>query len=71
MQTVTWPYVLRRGHSDNPADGACAMDALNWLAHGEHGDAPECAAPCIRDFVIPGNDAMPHDHRQRLLPLPA
>jgi membrane protein involved in colicin uptake len=44
------------------------MDAVNWLVHGKHGDAPECAAPCIRDFVIPGNDAMPHDHRQRLLP---
>ena len=65
---LTWPYVLRAGHSDNPAHGACAMDAVNWLVHGEHGDAPECACPVIRAYVIRGNDSMPDDVRQRLLP---
>lgn len=64
---ITWPYPLRRGHTDNPADGACAMDAVNWLVHGEHGDQPQCACPVIRAYIIPGNDAMPYDVRQRLL----
>lgn len=68
MNVVTWPYVLRRGHSDNPAEGACAMDAVNWLVHGKHGDAPECACSVIASYVIRGNDGMPDDTRQRLLP---
>src|SRR5437899_1834786 len=68
QQIVTWPYTLRRGHSSNPAEGSCAMDAVNWLVHGKHGDAPECACPVISQYVIAGNDAMPDDVRQRLLP---
>ena len=64
---VTWPYHLRSGHSADPAQGACAMDAVNWLVHGKHGDTPECACPVIASYVIRGNDAMPDDVRQRLL----
>jgi hypothetical protein len=63
-----WPYTLRSGHSDDPSQGACAMDAVNWLAHGEHGDKPECACPIIGAYVIRGNDAMDHADRQKLLP---
>jgi hypothetical protein len=44
------------------------MDAVNWLVHGRHGDAPECACPVIAAYVIRGNDVMPDDIRQRLLP---
>lgn len=65
---VTWPYVLRRGHSDDPSHGACAMAAINWLMYGIHGDAPPCASPVIAANVIRGNDAMPDDIRQRFLP---
>jgi hypothetical protein len=65
---TNWNYTLRKGHSDNPARGACAMDAVNWLVHGKHGDAPECACPIITKYVIAGNDAMPDDVRQRLIP---
>jgi hypothetical protein len=68
MDLITWPYLLRRGHTDNPAEGACAMDAINWLAHGRHGDAPECACPVIAAYVMRGNDEMPDEVRQRLLP---
>ena len=68
MNIMTWPYTLRNGHSDNPAEGACAMDAINWLVHGKHGDAPECACPIISAYVINGNDRMPDDIRQKLLP---
>ena len=68
MNFVTWPYFLRAGHSNDPAQGACAMDAVNWLVHGEHGDAPACACPVITAYVIHGNDQMPDDVRQKLLP---
>ena len=44
------------------------MDAVNWLVHGQHGDAPACASPAITNFVAAGNDEMPNDVRQRLLP---
>ena len=64
----TWTYTLWRGHSEDPSGGACAMDAVNWLVHGKHGDQPACACPVIGRYVIGLNDAMPHDQRQRLLP---
>jgi hypothetical protein len=63
----TWPYHLKVGHSDDPAAGTCAMDAINWLVHGEHGDHPKCACPLITGFVIRSNDLMPDDVRQGLL----
>lgn len=68
FEGVTWPYVLRRGHSQDPVRGACAMDAVNWLAHGMHGDKPLSACPLITAFVAFGNDMMDDDTRQRLLP---
>ena len=43
------------------------MDAVNWLANGHHGDAPEGVCPVIRGYVIGLNDGMPDDQRQRLL----
>ena len=69
MQTIAiWPYTLRKGYSIDPAEGACAMAAISWLVHGKHSDAPECACPIITAYVIPANDKMPDDVRQRLLP---
>lgn len=65
---VTWPYVLRMGHTDTPENGACAMAAVSWLKHGIHSDAPPCASPVIGAFVISGNDGMLNDIRQKLLP---
>lgn len=64
----TWEYILRRGHSKNPFSGACAMDAVSWLVYGRHGDTPECVSPVIATYVRNGNDLMPDDVRQRLLP---
>lgn len=64
----TWEYTLRRGHSKNPFSGACAMDAVSWLVYGRHGDTPECVSPVIATYVRNGNDVMPDDVRQRLLP---
>lgn len=67
ITTFGWPYRLHRGHSNDPARGSCAMDAVNWLVHGKHGDEPACACPVIGRFVMAGNDAMPDDTRQQLL----
>jgi len=67
LPVITWPYRLRKGHSDDPSQGACAMDAINWLVHGKHGDQPGCACPVIGAYVISGNDNMPDNTRQRLL----
>jgi hypothetical protein len=44
------------------------MAAIAWLAEGRHTDTPDCACPVIAAFVRAGNDAMPDDERQRLLP---
>ena len=44
------------------------MAAVSWLVHGIHSDAPFCASPAISAYVVHGNDAMPDDVRQRLLP---
>jgi hypothetical protein len=65
---ITWSYKLRAGHSDDPSHGACAADAVNWLVHGKHGDAPECACRVILPYLIRGNDTMPDDTRERLKP---
>jgi len=63
-----WPYELRKGNSASPREGACTMDAVSWLAYGHLGDYPECASPALSQYVIIGNDAMPHYQRQRLKP---
>jgi hypothetical protein len=68
MTTAYWPYVLIRGHTDDASTGACAMAAVSWLMHGKHSDKPECACPVLTSFVIPANDSMPADVRQRFLP---
>lgn len=63
-----WPYDLRKGSSRDPRAGACTMDAVSWFAYGHLGDRPECASPALTRYVIVGQDAMPHDVRQRLKP---
>ena len=68
QQMIPIPFVLRRGHSDNPAEGTCAMAAIAWLTEGRHTDAPECACPLITRFVIAANDAMDDTARQRFIP---
>src|SRR5271165_2784476 len=65
---IQWPYTLKRGHTADPAAGACAMAAISWLVEGRHSDHPECASPVISSFVIQGNDGAPDDVRQRFLP---
>jgi len=65
---VQWPYVLRKGYSHDPRNGACAMAAISWLVYGTNDYLPECACPIITTFVYLGNDAMDDQTRQRLIP---
>ena len=66
--TRLWPYDLRSGSSSDPREGACTMDAVSWFAYGHLGDHPECACPVLTSYVTVGQDAMPHNVRQRLKP---
>ena len=63
-----WPYELCRGSSNDPREGACTMDAVSWFAYGRLGDRPRCACPLLTEYVICGQDAMPHNVRQLLKP---
>jgi hypothetical protein len=47
---------------------ACAMSLVAHLAGEGHTDRPGCVSPLVRDFVIPVNDHMPREARQRLKP---
>jgi len=44
------------------------MDAANWVAHRQIGDAPPSACPVIRVYAINVNDLLPDKERQRLKP---
>lgn len=63
-----WRYRLVAGHCEDVSRGACALAAIAWLTAGEHTDDPACVSPALRAFVIPANDAMDDDTRQRFLP---
>ena len=47
---------------------ACVMSLVAHLAGEGHTDRPGCVSPLVRDFVIPVNDHMPREARQRLKP---
>lgn len=66
--TPIWPYTLKAGHSQNPADGACTMAAISWLVEGKHDDHPECVDAGLGAFIRPVNDAMHWRQRQKFLP---
>jgi len=65
--TSIWQYELKVGDSRHPSEGACAMSAYHWLAHGIIGDKHREDCPIIREYVITLNDQMPNGLRQRLL----
>ena len=46
------------GHGSHKTfeEGACAMEAVAWLAGEEHSDAPQCACPVITRAVTRLND---------------
>lgn len=65
------PFRLAKGHSKDPATGACVNAAIAWIEHGMHTDHPPCVAPIITQFTIGPNDAMDDKTRQRFVPFMA
>jgi hypothetical protein len=59
---------LVSGLGNPQADTACVMSLVARLAGEGHTDRPRCASPLLGAFVIPVNDRMPDDARQRLKP---
>ena len=47
---------------------ACVMSLVAYLAGDGRTDRPGCASALVRHFVIPVNDGMPREMRQRLKP---
>src|SRR6266850_1194287 len=52
--------LLHGGHANFEA-GACAMEAVAWLAGEPHSDRPQCACPVISKAMIRLNDRIGDD----------
>lgn len=61
---------LKQGSHDDFSEGACAMEAVAWLANEPHSDRPKCACPVIAVFVSTWNDGIRDDARRTGLLLP-
>jgi hypothetical protein len=48
--------------------GHCAMEVVSWLADEGFTDAPECASPVLRRYLIALNDRWDDEKRQLLKP---
>jgi hypothetical protein len=59
---------LGSGSHEAFADGVCALEAVAYLAHEPHSDAPKCASPVIAAFVRRWNDDLDDAGRQKLKP---
>jgi hypothetical protein len=68
LQRMYDRVTLVSGMGDPRRDTACLMSLVARLAEEANTDAPRCASPMITAFVIPVNDRMPFDARQRLKP---
>jgi hypothetical protein len=60
---------LRSGTGDNPEDGGCIMQVIDWIDRCEWSDEPVCVHPILRIVAIQVNDDMEDGDRQRLLAL--
>ena len=60
--------VLHSGGHNNFEQGHCAMEVVSWLADEGFTDAPECASPVLRRYVIRLNDRWDNEKRQTLKP---
>ncbi len=59
---------IDRGSHHTFESGHCSMEVVAWLAGEGHTDAPVCASPVLRRFVIALNDRWTDDQRQALVP---
>lgn len=68
LQRVFDRVELVSGPGDPGAGTACLMSLVAGLAGEGHTDDPPCASRLIGAYVIPVNDRMPGEARQRLKP---
>ena len=68
LQRVLDRFELVSGIGEPREGTACVMSLVAQLAGEGHTDRPACASPLVRAFVIPVNDHMPREARQRLKP---
>lgn len=57
---------LSSGSHGSREAGLCAMELVAWLAGEKHSDAPQCACPVIRNYVVNLNDRGPQWLRDEL-----
>ncbi len=55
------------GHDDFD-EGHCSMELVAWMAGEGWTDAPKCASPVLREYVISLNDQWSSEQRQKLAP---
>jgi hypothetical protein len=60
-------FRLAHGSHASFANGACAMEAVAYIAGEPHTDHPQCASPVLTNFCIRLNDRWRDDERQSLL----
>lgn len=58
---------LLSGAHDSFEEGACAMEAVSWLAGEPFSDHPACACPVLGAFVRRWNDSLNDEDRDRLV----
>jgi hypothetical protein len=46
-----WQFDLTVGHSNDPSEGACALDACSWLEYGQLGGHLDCVDALISGSV--------------------
>jgi hypothetical protein len=61
-----WPFHLTRGHSKDPRQGACLMDAISWFEYGMLNDHPPCVSPILVILGQVANDWSDDGQRQTL-----
>lgn len=66
---MTERLFLKSGAHSTLADGACAMEAVAWMAGEPHSDRPQCVSLLIAAYCRGINDRLPDDLRQRMIPV--
>jgi hypothetical protein len=61
-----WKFELTMGHSPDPRNGACVVDATSWFHSGTLDDHPQCVCPVLAAFCRPINDGLNDQDRQKL-----
>lgn len=60
---------IRRGKGNDPSDGGCILQIVDWVSTGGWTDSPKCVLPAIQGVAIHLNDNLDDHERQKLLDL--